>query len=173
MLEKISLAIFSSLEIFLSAVYLTWSVRILKATRTVGSETCNRNNPRWLVVASTALITISAVTLALEFLVPWGVRASLKGVMYSLKLKIELPAFERLKEAATYRASLIRVQCTNDTNANTRQSMSTLHGGFAWPPRLFVNRQSPGETTKGKGAQKMAVNEQLDRADEENFVSLH
>jgi hypothetical protein len=172
MLEKISLGIFSVLEIFLAALYLVWSIRILKATRIVGSETCNRAHLKWLLVASIALITITAITMTLEFLVPWGVRASLKGLMYSLKLKIELAAFKHLKEAATDRTSLMRVQYTNDTIANTRRSMSTWYGSFAWPPRVSPTRPGPGETAKGKQAQKMAVNDRLERADEENIASL-
>jgi nitric oxide reductase large subunit len=59
MLEKISLSIFSSLEILLVAIYLAWTVRILKATRTIDAETCKRSHLKWLFLASIALITLT------------------------------------------------------------------------------------------------------------------
>jgi hypothetical protein len=173
MLEKISLSIFSSLEILLAAIYLAWAIRILKITRTIGAETCERSHLKWLLLASIALITVTVITMALEFLVSWGVRASLVGLMYSLKLKIELAAFKHLESAAPDSAIIFGIERTGGPTTSMRQSISTRYSNFAWPPRLSLAKPRPEEMKKGKEAQRVPADGQTKRCDEENVASRH
>jgi hypothetical protein len=167
MLEKVSLSIFSSLEILLAAIYLAWTVRILKATRTIDAEICKRSHLKWLLLASIALITLTVITMVLEFLVSWGVRASLVGLMYSLKLKIELAAFKHLESVAPNCAIIVGVRRTDEPIASMRQSISTRYNGFAFA------RPRPEKMAKGKQAQRVPADGQAGRVDEENIASVH
>jgi hypothetical protein len=173
MLEKISLSIFSSLEILLVAIYLAWTIRILKATRTIDAETCKRSHLKWLFLASIALITLTVITMVLEFLVSWGVRASLVGLMYSLKLKIELAAFKHLESAAPDSAIIVGVRRTDGPIASMRQSVSTRYTSFAWSPPLSLARPRPEKMAKGKQVQGVPADGQAERVDEENVASVH
>jgi hypothetical protein len=149
MLDKISLSIFSSLEILLAAIYLAGVIRILKATRTIGAETCERSHLKWLFFACIALITVTVITIVLEYLVSWGVRASLVGLMYSLKLKIELAAFKHLESVAPNSAIIVGVRRTDGPIASMRHSISTRYNSFAFA------RPRPEKMAKGKQAQPL------------------
>jgi hypothetical protein len=167
MLDKISLSIFSSLEILLAAIYLAGIIRILKATRTFGPETCERSHLKWLFLACIALITITVITIVLEFLVSWGIRASLVGLMYSLKLKIELAAFKHLESAAPDSAIIVGVRHTDGPIFSVRQSVSTRYNDFAFA------RPRPEKMAKGKQAQRVPADGQAERVDEENIAAVH
>jgi hypothetical protein len=167
MLEKVSLSIFSSLEILLAAIYIAWTVRILKATRTIDAETCKRSHLKWLFLASIALIILTVITMVLEFLVSWGIRASLVGLMYSLKLKIELAAFKHLESAAPDSAIVLGVRHKDGPIVSMRQSISTRYNGFAFA------RPRPEKMAKGKQAQRVPADGQAERVDEENIASVH
>jgi hypothetical protein len=167
MLDKISLSIFSSLEILLAAIYLAGVIRILKATRTIGAETCERSHLKWLFFACIALITVTVITIVLEYLVSWGVRASLVGLMYSLKLKIELAAFKHLESVAPNSAIIVGVRRTDGPIASMRHSISTRYNSFAFA------RPRPEKMAKGKQAQRVPADGQAERVDEENIAYVH
>jgi hypothetical protein len=93
-IEKIQMCVFTTQEIFISGVYL-WEVR--KVVLEVGvQEKRSRSMVKQLVLMNVAIIVLDVVTLAMEFCEWFMIQVTLKGLVYSVKLKLEFAVLSQI-----------------------------------------------------------------------------
>jgi hypothetical protein len=97
-MEKISVAIFTTQEIIISVVYLVAAVRILRVGESLQRKG-NRRRVQLLFLANVVIICIDVCTITLEYLALWGVWCSFKGFGYSVKLKVEFAILNQLRDS--------------------------------------------------------------------------
>ncbi|KAF2105466.1 hypothetical protein BDV96DRAFT_451516, partial [Lophiotrema nucula] len=94
-MEKISIAVFTTQELIISSVYLFETVRILRVGEMVQKKS-NRRRIQMLFLANIAIVAVDIITISLEMSSLWGVWCSFKGFGYSVKLKIEFAILNQL-----------------------------------------------------------------------------
>jgi hypothetical protein len=93
-IEKIQMCVFTTQEILISGVYL-WEVR--KVVIGVGvREKQSRSMIKQLVLMNVAIIVLDVVTLATEFCEWFMIQVTLKGLVYSVKLKLEFAVLSQI-----------------------------------------------------------------------------
>lgn len=95
--EKVEVVIFAIQEFVLSSLYMVEAWRLLKLKMILPRPGDQRTMKR-LIVANIIIILMDFSLLCLEFLALWGVWCSYKGMIYSMKLKIEFWILGQLKD---------------------------------------------------------------------------
>ncbi|KAF2428890.1 hypothetical protein EJ08DRAFT_650867 [Tothia fuscella] len=104
-LEKVQMTIFSIQEFFISGVYL-WEVRNILS---VVFEGGTRNLMWQLFILNIFIIFLDVALLAVEFCNFYQIQTTLKGMVYSIKLKIEFGVLSKLVKVVTSKSDKNRV----------------------------------------------------------------
>ncbi|KAJ5446806.1 hypothetical protein N7445_001627 [Penicillium cf. griseofulvum] len=95
-MEKIQLTGFTIQESLLSTLYVIETVKLLRLGADVTSRPDSRNIMYQLIGINCAIIAMDVLLLCLEYADYYAVQITLKGFVYSLKLKLEFAVLGRL-----------------------------------------------------------------------------
>ena len=119
-MERIQMTFFTVQELIISGVYLWEASRYLKMIM--------ENNIRklmWeLFMVNVALVILDVVLLSVEYKNLYQIEVTLKGMVYSIKLKLELGVLSKLVKLVTERNDSHVVHCQDDQNVNVAQFAS-------------------------------------------------
>jgi hypothetical protein len=144
-MEKIQMTVFSLQELIISLIYLIEVRRILKVV-----DDGRFRKIMWeLVAINVVIIILDTALLAVEYLGMYQIEVTLKGMCYSIKLKLEFGVLSKLVKIATARQGVYDLQTGSDSsdakNTMTYQGQgSWLTGTSASPPTLTT---LPSNTT--------------------------
>ncbi|KAL4803163.1 hypothetical protein BDV18DRAFT_44069 [Aspergillus unguis] len=91
-MEKIQMSGFTVQEVIISALYVWETIRMLQLT----SSRENRKIMHQLVGINVAIVVMDLVLLGLEYASIYAIQITLKGVIYSVKLKLEFAVLGKL-----------------------------------------------------------------------------
>lgn len=144
-MEKIQMTAFSLQELVISFIYLIEVRRILKVV-----DDGRFRKIMWeLVAINIVIIILDTALLAVEYLGMYQIEVTLKGMCYSIKLKLEFGVLSKLVKIATARQGVYDLQTGSDSS-DAKTSMayqgqgSWLTGISASPPTLTT---LPSNTT--------------------------
>ncbi|KAI6778024.1 uncharacterized protein J7T54_005811 [Emericellopsis cladophorae] len=105
--EKIQVTIFFLQELIISSFYIAETIKMARLQSAVQQ---NRERSRrlmgYLITINVIIILLDCTILGLEYARRYALQTSWKGLVYSVKLKMEFPILNRLKEMTTgYRES--------------------------------------------------------------------
>jgi hypothetical protein len=144
-MEKIQMTVFSLQELIISFIYLVEVRRILKVV-----DDGRFRKIMWeLGAINVVIIILDTALLAVEYLGMYQIEVTLKGMCYSIKLKLEFGVLSKLVKIATARQGVYNLQTESDTsdakNTMTSQGQASwLTGISASPPTLTT---LPSNTT--------------------------
>ncbi|KAH0341434.1 integral membrane protein, partial [Aureobasidium melanogenum] len=147
-MEKIQMTVFSLQELIISFIYLVEVRRVLKVI-----DDGRFRKIMWeLGAINIAIIVLDVALLAVEYLGLYQIEVTLKGMCYSIKLKLEFGVLSKLVKIATARQGVYDLQTETDSsgkNAMTYQGHGAwLTGLSASPPTLTT---LPSNTTYSTG----------------------
>jgi hypothetical protein len=120
-LEKVQMTIFSIQEFFISGVYL-WEVRgILR----VVFEGSTRKLMWQLLVLNVFIIILDVALLTVEFCDFYQIQTTLKGTVYSIKLKLEFGVLSKLVKVVTDRSEKRRIT-TAHANCEPKHDLESI-----------------------------------------------
>lgn len=100
--EKIQVTVFFVQEIIISSFYIAETIRLARLQSAVQQ---NRKRSRrlmaYLITINVVIILLDCTILGLEYAQRYALQTAWKGLVYSVKLKIEFPILNRLKEMTT------------------------------------------------------------------------
>ncbi|KAB8266090.1 hypothetical protein BDV32DRAFT_939 [Aspergillus pseudonomiae] len=91
-MEKIQMTGFTLQEVIISGLYIWETTKLLR----LGSSRQNRRIMRQLVGINVAILVMDLALLALEYASFYAIQITLKGVIYSIKLKLEFAVLGKL-----------------------------------------------------------------------------
>jgi hypothetical protein len=120
-IEKVQMTIFSIQEFFISGVYL-WEVHgILRVVFEGGTR-----KVMWqLFILNIFIIFLDVALLTVEFCDFYQIQTTLKGMVYSIKLKLEFGVLSKLVKVVTDRSERHRIT-TAHANADVKRDMESL-----------------------------------------------
>ncbi|KAG9527884.1 integral membrane protein, partial [Aureobasidium melanogenum] len=144
-MEKIQMTVFSLQELVISFIYLVEVRRVLKVI-----DDGRFRKIMWeLGAINIAIIVLDVALLAVEYLGLYQIEVTLKGMCYSIKLKLEFGVLSKLVKIATARQGVYDLQTGSDSSG-TKNAM-TYQGHGMWltgisgsPPTLTT---LPSNTT--------------------------
>ncbi|KAI5248019.1 hypothetical protein E4T42_05808 [Aureobasidium subglaciale] len=136
-MEKIQMTAFTAQELIISSIYLIEVRRVLKVV-----DDGRFRKLMWeLAAINAAIIVLDVALLAVEYLGLYQIEVTLKGMCYSIKLKLEFGVLSKLVKIATARQGVYDLNTSTDSNG-TKDTMtyqghgSWLTGVSASPPTL-------------------------------------
>ncbi|KAG9250350.1 uncharacterized protein F5Z01DRAFT_377228 [Emericellopsis atlantica] len=101
--EKIQVTVFFLQELIISSFYIMETIKMARLQSELQQQ--NRKRSRrlmlYLITINVIIILLDCTILGLEYANRYALQTSWKGLVYSVKLKIEFPILNRLKEMAT------------------------------------------------------------------------
>ena len=131
-MEKTQMVIFFVQELVLSAIYIREAIRLLKLSETVQGDAQSLENGTnhghlknahvrktmfQLLAINVIIITMDLALLGVEFANLYLIETTLKGVVYSIKLKLEFAVLGKL-------VRLVRDRTTSDESSNPQQQQN-------------------------------------------------
>jgi hypothetical protein len=128
-MEKTQMVIFFVQEVVLSAIYIREAIRLLKLSETVRDDTQSLDNSTnyghlknahvrktmlQLLAINVIIIAMDLALLGVEFANLYLIETTLKGVVYSIKLKLEFAVLGKL-------VRLVRDRTASDERSNAQQ----------------------------------------------------
>ncbi|KAJ4370444.1 hypothetical protein N0V83_004962 [Neocucurbitaria cava] len=156
-MEKIQMVGFFVQEVILSIIYIRETVRLLKLSESVqddvrsfddGTGTGNLRNANvrktmyQLLVINVIIITMDLALLGVEFANLYLIETTLKGVVYSIKLKLEFAVLGKLVQ-------LVRVRASSNNNSDPHRHSSQERR--ATSTGLTLEKTNTGGTGGGNG----------------------
>lgn len=136
-MEKIQMTAFTVQELFISSIYLIEVHRILKVV-----DDGRFRKIMWeLGAINIAIIIMDVALLAVEYLSLYQVEVTLKGMVYSIKLKLEFGVLSKLVKIATARQGVYDLSPSSDRDTMTYQGHGT------WSPSPTTLTTLPSNTT--------------------------
>ena len=139
--EKVQVSGFFIQELILSSFYIGETIKLAQlqsAARYDGRR--SRRLMVHLIVVNVVLIILDVTILGLEYADLYGYQTAWKGLVYSVKLKMEFTILNRLKEMTTgHRDSSDPVSNSDQTNARRRSLETTQH---RWEMNDFQGRMA-------------------------------
>lgn len=137
-MERIQMTLFSVQEIGISAIYL-WEVR--KFLRNWGEDT--RKLMIELIAVNIALILLDVALLSVEFENLYEIETTLKGTVYSIKLKLEIGVLSRMvKVVETRKKQRTMPAREEDIDPRKYSSAATFNECFAEDQRKHISESS-------------------------------
>ncbi|KAH0393309.1 integral membrane protein, partial [Aureobasidium melanogenum] len=125
-MEKIQMTVFSLQELVISFIYLVEVRRVLKVI-----DDGRFRKIMWeLGAINIAIIVLDVALLAVEYLGLYQIEVTLKGMCYSIKLKLEFGVLSKLVKIATARQGVYDLQTGSDSSG-TKNAM-TYQGHGMW-----------------------------------------
>lgn len=136
-MEKIQMTAFTCQEIFISVVYLIEVRRVLKVI-----DDGRFRKLMWeLVAINVAIIILDAGLLAVEYLSMYQVEVTLKGMVYSIKLKLEFGVLSKLVKIATARQGVYNLDASSGSSGKDPMSYQG-HGMWLSSPSTLTTLPS-------------------------------
>jgi hypothetical protein len=98
-MEKIQMTAFTLQEFFISAVYLLEIRRILKVLFV--TDTATRKLMYQLIAMNVLIVLLDVAMLAVEYINLYQIETTLKGMVYSVKLKVEFGVLSKIVKVVT------------------------------------------------------------------------
>ncbi|KAL3471840.1 hypothetical protein BJX99DRAFT_16012 [Aspergillus californicus] len=142
-MEKIQMTGFTLQEVIISALYVWETTKLLQ----LGSSRENRKIMHQLVGINVVIVVMDMVLLGLEYASFYAVQITLKGVIYSVKLKLEFAVLGKLVDVvhSNKRPGLIgspmhlaSLQASNNPGGIS----SAVHGGLSFGRGSVINSAS-------------------------------
>ncbi|KAI9368712.1 hypothetical protein BJX61DRAFT_202769 [Aspergillus egyptiacus] len=142
-MEKIQMTGFTVQEVIISALYVWETTKLLQ----LGSSRENRKIMHQLVGINVAIVIMDMVLLGLEYSDHYAVQITLKGVIYSVKLKLEFAVLGKLVDVVHSNKRpgwvgspihLASLQASNHPNGVS----SAVHGGLNFGRGSVINSAS-------------------------------
>ncbi|KAI5241178.1 hypothetical protein E4T47_08387 [Aureobasidium subglaciale] len=125
-MEKIQMTAFTAQELIISSIYLVEVRRVLKVV-----DDGRFRKLMWeLAAINAAIIVLDVALLAVEYLGLYQIEVTLKGMCYSIKLKLEFGVLSKLVKIATARQGVYDLNTGTDSNG-TKDTM-TYQGHGSW-----------------------------------------
>ncbi|CAC9892091.1 unnamed protein product [Aureobasidium pullulans] len=125
-MEKIQMTAFTAQELIISSIYLIEVRRVLKVV-----DDGRFRKIMWeLGAINVAIIVLDVALLAVEYLGLYQIEVTLKGMCYSIKLKLEFGVLSKLVKIATARQGVYDLNTGSDSNG-TKNTM-TYQGHRTW-----------------------------------------
>ncbi|KAI5202654.1 hypothetical protein E4T39_04631 [Aureobasidium subglaciale] len=125
-MEKIQMTAFTAQELIISSIYLIEVRRVLKVV-----DDGRFRKLMWeLAAINAAIIILDVALLAVEYLGLYQIEVTLKGMCYSIKLKLEFGVLSKLVKIATARQGVYDLNTGTDSNG-TKDTM-TYQGHGSW-----------------------------------------
>ncbi|KAL4865380.1 hypothetical protein BDV12DRAFT_150515 [Aspergillus spectabilis] len=142
-MEKIQMTGFTIQEVIISALYVWETTKLLQ----LGSSRENRKIMHQLVGINVAIVVMDLILLGLEYASEYAVQITLKGVIYSVKLKLEFAVLGKLVDVVhgDKRPGLIGspIHLSSLQASNTPGGLSSVvHGGITFGRGSVTNSAS-------------------------------
>jgi hypothetical protein len=100
--EKIQVTVFFLQELIISSFYIVETIKMARLQSAVQQD-CKRSRRlmAYLITINVVIILLDCTILVLEYGNHYALQTSWKGMVYSVKLKMEFPILNRLKEMTT------------------------------------------------------------------------
>lgn len=128
-IEKIQMCVFTAQEILISGVYLYEVRKVMGGIR----DKRSRGMVKQLVLMNVLIIALDIVTLSIEFCEWFMIQVTLKGLVYSVKLKVEFAVLSKI-------ISLVR-------DKRTESERARAYAAAAATAALAAKEQVPGSPT--------------------------
>ena len=148
-MERIQMTLFSIQEIGISAIYL-WEVR--KFLRNWGDDT--RKLMIELIAVNIGLIILDVALLSVEFEDLYMIETTLKGMVYSIKLKLEIGVLSKMVKVVETRKR-DRVMPTREEDIDPRKFSSTKTWEDTFAGTSDLDQRS--DSSDGSSAPKQVV----------------
>ncbi|KAL4927306.1 uncharacterized protein BDV17DRAFT_130865 [Aspergillus undulatus] len=130
-MEKIQMTGFTIQEVIISALYVWETIRMLQ----LGSSRENRKIMHQLVSINVLIVLMDLMLLGLEYASIYSIQITLKGVVYSVKLKLEFAVLGKLVDVvhSTKRTGLTSpiILCSQQGCDSSGRFSTSAHGGVA------------------------------------------
>ncbi|KAL2812669.1 hypothetical protein BDW59DRAFT_167767 [Aspergillus cavernicola] len=153
-MEKIQMTGFTVQEVIISVLYVWETTKLLQ----LGSSRENRKIMHQLVGINVAIVVMDLVLLGLEYASYYAVQITLKGVIYSVKLKLEFAVLGKLVDVvhSNKRPGLVgspihlaSLQASNNPGGVS----SAVHGGLGFGRGSVINSASKGSQAQPPNVQ--------------------
>lgn len=153
-MEKIQMTGFTMQEVIISALYVWETIRMLQLT----SSRENRKIMHHLVGINVVIVIMDLVLLGLEYASIYAIQITLKGVIYSVKLKLEFAVLGKLVDVVHSN------KCTNTVESPIRLGSFQASRPSNEPSAMACGGVSPGRSsdmTSVSNAPQSEVNDEV------------